>query len=925
AKSDSLPVTQNLAIWLDGSEPHGVSTSVSLSDDDSLMTWLDYSGNSRHLRQNDTTKKPTFNTNVLNSKSVLRFDGIDDYLRIEDQDIADYLESGRNVTIFTVFKMVESCDGSLFRLSYGASEQVLIHPAGTGGVTVLDLATESTARLSFTTPTGVVGTSQLWSCLRNEGLIQAYNKSTLMAERTDASSTASWSSPFSVGLNYYGDVAELIIYKGVLSASQILEVEEYLSNKWGMAVNTLVWDGDAPEDETVSAGDNWDTGGKPGSDCKVIFNSTSDWIDWDSSATVTINAIELSGSYTGSLFIMHDLYVSTNITVNAGALVIDGGALTVATINSTGGGSLKIDTGALKVRKVELDLENAGGILEPGLSAGITQISGNYTQGPTATLNMELGGTSQSDPVEYDQLHVSGNIILDGALQVVLIDSFVPTLNDTFDLMDWDGIITGNFSMIKLPTLNSGLAWDLNRLYTDGKISVISLPGSVSGAVLWLSSADRGSLSVSGNNKVRTWIDKSGSDRSVTQTNETYKPEFITNLLNGKPMLRFDGSDDRLSDTNLPLIPTDNSVAIFVVFILKGNPTSQGAIFAQYPDSNDATNHYIMVDNYDGEDPDIHIFVYDQWPPGGGYLVSGTDTIGKEHAYLVSTILDGSDRNLHINGVLMASDSSSIETYGGATPTRFDIGRGAAVTNCLNGDIAELIIYDSDLSNSEREQVEKYLMEKWSQQLTWDNGAGDGKVSSASNWDADITPNAMSTLVFDTGSVAIDWDSAATDRIYKIEVTGNYTGTLFLRNDLEIIATLNIQKSVVDQTTGNVTVNAIIVGSNGAYENKSSGDLVIGSGGVANEGSIVLDSGGIGWGDADSIHIQSKNAPTKVSWIGSGTFTVQDCTVNDQGVAGGATIKCVSSTDGGDNDSNWEFSSAGAPKSKVGVGSPLIF
>ncbi|MFC1771068.1 LamG-like jellyroll fold domain-containing protein, partial [Candidatus Margulisiibacteriota bacterium] len=727
-KSDNLPVTQNLAIWLDGSEPHGVSTSVNLSDNDTLMTWVDYSGNSRHVDQKGSTQRPIYNTSALNGKSVLRFDGTDDYLVIPDQDITDYMEGGVTVSVFTVFKQTAAADTFVFCWQYSsASNRLGTHLGHSNGNSYFDIGNDSTARVSFPTPSGFLGQYQMATFLRKEVAdVEIYNKSSLMGSRSDASGSASGTDGFYIG-SYYGtgyyfngDLAELIIYKEALSESEIAEVETYLSNKWNIAINELVWDGDAPENETVSAGDNWDTGGQPGSDCNVIINSTSDWIDWDSSAATTVNSIELSGSFTGALFVLDELYVSTNITVNAGSLVVDGGTLTVPTINSTGGGTLQIDTGTLKVRKVELDLENTGGILAPGLSAGITQISGNYTQGPTATLNMELGGTSQNDPVEYDQLHVSGNIDLDGTLEIVLIDSFVPTLNDSFDLMDWDGTITNNFNAILLPTLNSGLGWDLSDLYDNGIIKVIRSPGGLSGLALWVAADDRGAVSVTDNNKVRNMIDKSGSGVNMFQDTSSYRPLYQLNSQNNKAALRFDAVDDNLIGGANYIYSDSDGLCIFAVH--KSDPEKSGTSYV-YDFGSRAGQGYgfkfctTLIDAYTPTDF------------GGGLSSDATTSYSSDKFYVTAFNIKFNDiQKFYVNQEEKLSVSipglnqiTAAELY--EAPTRqFNqgpvcIGSQSKEANdsarFFDGEIAEVIVFTRALTKAEKETIEEYLASKW--------------------------------------------------------------------------------------------------------------------------------------------------------------------------------------------------------------------
>jgi WD40 repeat protein len=64
-----------LKLWLDAGM-------INQSDGSSVVVWNDKSGNNANFSVNATTNQPTFQTNEINSKPVIRFDGTDDYLEL---------------------------------------------------------------------------------------------------------------------------------------------------------------------------------------------------------------------------------------------------------------------------------------------------------------------------------------------------------------------------------------------------------------------------------------------------------------------------------------------------------------------------------------------------------------------------------------------------------------------------------------------------------------------------------------------------------------------------------------------------------------------------------------------------------------------------------------------------------------------------
>jgi hypothetical protein len=109
--------------------------------------------------------------------------------------------------------------------------------------------------------------------------------------------------------------------------------------------------------------------------------------------------------------------------------------------------------------------------ISPGFSPASVSISGNVSLGAGAKLKIELGGTSQSPTAQYDQVHVGGNLSLDGTLAISFINGFFPTSGNSFDILDW-GSLTGTFSALQLPGIGGGYVWNTSQLYTAGIVSV---------------------------------------------------------------------------------------------------------------------------------------------------------------------------------------------------------------------------------------------------------------------------------------------------------------------------------------------------------------------------------------------------------------------------------------------------------------------
>ncbi|WP_423274862.1 beta strand repeat-containing protein, partial [Arcobacter sp. YIC-464] len=120
---------------------------------------------------------------------------------------------------------------------------------------------------------------------------------------------------------------------------------------------------------------------------------------------------------------------------------------------------------------IEADVINHN-IVAPGYSPGIQNITGDYTQASDGTLQIELSGTDNSDTnnPEYDQLNASGNVELDGTLEITMWNDFAANVGDEFTIITGSNI-TGKFTDITgLYGFNSDYYFDIEQTSTEVKL-----------------------------------------------------------------------------------------------------------------------------------------------------------------------------------------------------------------------------------------------------------------------------------------------------------------------------------------------------------------------------------------------------------------------------------------------------------------------
>ncbi len=114
------------------------------------------------------------------------------------------------------------------------------------------------------------------------------------------------------------------------------------------------------------------------------------------------------------------------------------------------------------------------GNLRPSDPVEVTFGGNAYLANSTDTV-MQLGGTTPGSG--YDQIKVTGQLVLAGSLDVDLINGFQPLVGETFDL--FNGSMSGEFGQVNLPALGNGLSWDTSSLNTSGQIIVVPEPSTL--------------------------------------------------------------------------------------------------------------------------------------------------------------------------------------------------------------------------------------------------------------------------------------------------------------------------------------------------------------------------------------------------------------------------------------------------------------
>jgi len=229
--SNYVPVTDGIELWLDASD----TSATNIVESSGLVSqWSDKSGNGYNATQGTGSAQPTTGVQTSNGKNVLLFDGGDTLIlpsalySLPNGNNTVFIVSRRDVedaTTNTVLGLSEGGDGNqrlifVYTAAAGNSywQNRTVFTSGVfGAATNTDFNLFSMYRDGTTQSISVNGGAALT------------NANALSEDGVDAATIGS-----RAGASSYltGSISEVIIYTRALSATEITQVNNYLTNKW---------------------------------------------------------------------------------------------------------------------------------------------------------------------------------------------------------------------------------------------------------------------------------------------------------------------------------------------------------------------------------------------------------------------------------------------------------------------------------------------------------------------------------------------------------------------------------------------------------------------------------------------------------------------------------------------------------------------
>ena len=727
----------SLDAWYNAS----LSTNFTIASGSNISQWYDSTGRGRTLTQATASNQPFFNPGLssisssvyFNNTNFLSFTTLPNILSNDYTIFVVEQRQGNNVNNFFLGGSNTTSYGNLY-MGYNNSNSAFFDNYGNGqGATIETL---------ILAPSRFIEPWRIW-CVQyssNATARNLYINGQLLYTQYMYQDLLSWAGA-SVGLLntgtsyfYTGYIKEIMFFSNALDTPTRQLMEGYLATKWNLQSNLM---SNTPvstvKNLTGVPVDLINTSGQ-------LFNMP---ILSNSSLLGGKNVLRFIGSNTQSLFLGYLnsnssnlptlfptpslvypneyslFYIARHLGCNTtySRLILQGQTMTAYYgYNTAQKKNIFYNDGWIEVNGVSV---NSNWDLwsftrsNDGMAA-IYYFGSNINKG-YATSGFEGLGINTPDTTNISDCEVGEILVYDRSLntnernkvETYLATKYSITSNLQNQTINYPQVLTAApaFGPSTLSSITNLKYWfdpgQLPILQHPYKISsVIGIsPSTISTLDCWFDASGAGNFTLATSNVTR-WIDKTGNGRDLIQASGLNQPIFSTNTQE----VVFTGSGSQfLTFSNIPGV-TNSDYTIF--FLEKRLSNTVPNYFMGGSNTTSYTNLYMGYNTTSN-------FYFDHYGNGTQLTIDNYTSVAQE-PYRLWTMAYSSNlntRRMYLNGInyMTIATSNDLLSWTGASIGRFWNG----TTYYYTGNVHEIIIYRSFLSDENRTLVEGYLAKRW--------------------------------------------------------------------------------------------------------------------------------------------------------------------------------------------------------------------
>jgi hypothetical protein len=713
---DPLSVN-SLSLWLDGSDPNGDGTS--LTDSSTINIWYDKSGYNRNAiaQSFPNSSVAIIKNNISNSLPIIRCDGTQRYF------VTYPSFPNTNYTIFTVQLCNADNVRGYQRLISGSDHDfsIFVGVKGTNIGTFTGSANESWNDTNENSPSiDNMGSWKIISMVVDNSVLTPYINGT--AQTTKVGTTQPFNNLYIGGANlgmddlqyWNGDIADIMIFNETLNQTDRQNIEGYLAWKWGLQY-------DLPDDHpykqelnpNVLNEININSHNNPPNNFNIDPNSLSfvklyinskDTENIELEENQIISITNKTNTLTSST--LRPIYSNHSIHFNQSNcyLTLDASIINNATsycmffafkINSL------INPTTIFYKQHDYQSTLYIKIVDGNINFHFNDINTNWDTYSNITVSINTiyiltiiwNGTNLVLRINgsLDSSNIGGNFNIPDDSSPTFTRIGSGSAWNLYDFIYCDSLI----SLENINILEGFLAWKwnlqvnlpFNHEYKSRKplnTDILQFkPTSLSNLNLWLDAGDITTIDLS-DNVITHWYDKSGFGNNGIAINNPLYDAINNSIL-------FDGSSNYIVTTYTSFSPNETAFIIF-----NSNSTLQQALI----DTNSTGGRAYQILP---QGPSIA-------NSGVNWLIYSSTQSSPNTTYIGGYNYNSNGMNLILNGTSAGSNSTNPNFSDGVTT----IGSGYSGTMWyFSGTISEVIIYNTVLSQEDRQKVEGYLAWKW--------------------------------------------------------------------------------------------------------------------------------------------------------------------------------------------------------------------